>query len=97
MIYQSEKTVADFGDKLTEDEKNSVKTACDALREALKGDDSEAIKAKQEELQKAVYAISEKVYKEAQAAGATPDGAADNAAPNADNVYDAEFTEADNN
>ena len=97
MIYQSEKTVADFGDKLTEDEKNSVKTACDALREALKGDDTEAIKAKQEELQKAVYAISEKVYKEAQAAGATPDGAADNAAPNADNVYDAEFTEADNN
>ena len=54
--------------KLAE-EKNSVKTACDALREALKGDDSEAIKAKQEELQKAVYAISEKVYKEAQAAG----------------------------
>ena len=67
------------------------------MREALKGDDTEAIKAKQEELQKAVYAISEKVYKEAQAAGATPDGAAGNAAPNEDNVYDAEFTEADNN
>ena len=96
MIYQAEKTVNEFGDKLSEDEKNSVKTASDALKEALKGDDTEAIKAKQDELQKAVYAISEKVYKEAQAQQQAQGGADAGAQQgNADNVYDAEFTEAD--
>ena len=98
MIYQAEKTVNEFGDKLSEDEKNSVKTASDALKEALKGDDTEAIKAKQDELQKAVYAISEKVYKEAQAQQQAQGGADAGAQQgNADNVYDAEFTEADDN
>ncbi len=99
MIYQAEKSVKDLGDKLTEDEKNSVNTACNDLREALKGTDTEAIKAKQEALQKALYTVSEKVYKEAQAQQA---GAQPNADPNAgaqggndSNVYDAEFTEAD--
>ena len=98
MIYQAEKTVNEFGNKLSEDEKNSVKTASDALKEALKGDDTEAIKAKQDELQKAVYAISEKVYKEAQAQQQAQGGADAGAQQgNADNVYDAEFTEADDN
>ena len=99
MIYQAEKSVKDLGDKLTEDEKNSVNTACNDLREALKGTDTEAIKAKQEALQKALYTVSEMVYKEAQAQQA---GAQPNADPNAgaqggsdSNVYDAEFTEAD--
>jgi molecular chaperone DnaK len=98
MIYQSEKSLNDLGDKLSEDEKNSVKSACDELKEALKGTDSEAIKAKQEALQKAMYAVSEKIYQQAQAeqqAGA-------NANPNAQggndsNVYDAEFTEDNDN
>ena len=97
MIYQAEKTVNDLGDKLTDDEKSSVTTACDALKEALKGDNTDDIKAKQEELQKAIFAISEKVYKEAQAQAQQGQPGADNAQPNADNVYDAEFTEADDN
>ena len=96
MIYQTEKTVSEFGDKLSDEEKNKINTAKDALKEALKGTDIEAIKAKQEELQKEVYAISEKVYKaaaEAQqaAGGAQPqgEGAPDN------NVYDADFSDVD--
>ena len=97
MIYQSEKTVNELGDKLTDEEKSSVTTACDALKEALKGDNTDEIKAKQEDLQKAIFAISEKVYKEAQAQAQQGQPGADNAQPGADNVYDAEFTEADDN
>ena len=98
MVYTSEKTVADFGDKLTDDEKNDINTAVEALKEALKGTDMEAIKVKQDELQKKVYAVSEKVYKAAQEAaganGAAP-GADPNQGGNADNVYDADFTDVD--
>jgi molecular chaperone DnaK len=98
MIYQSEKSLNDLGDKLSEDEKNSVKSACDELKEALKGTDSEAIKAKQEALQKAMYAVSEKIYQQAQAeqqAGANANPTAQGG--NDSNVYDAEFTEDNDN
>ena len=97
MVYQTEKTLSEFGDKITADEKKAIEDAKEALKEALKGEDIEAIKAKQEELQKQVYAISEKVYKaaaEAQAAacGAAPGGDAGQAGPD---VYDADYTDVD--
>ena len=96
MIYQSEKTVADLGDKLSEEEKNSIKTAADALKEALKGDNIDEIKSKQEELQKAIFAVSEKVYKAAQEQAAAEQAAqGKNAGAKDGNVYDAEYTEAD--
>ena len=97
MVYQAEKTITDFGDKLSEDEKNSIKTPCEALKEALKGDNIDDIKAKQEELQKAVYAVSEKIYKATQQAAPNADPNAANANPNNDgnNVYDAEYTPDD--
>ena len=98
MVYQTEKTITDLGDKLDDSEKNDLSAACDALKEALKGDNLDDIKQKQEELQKKLYAVSEKVYKaaaEAQqaagAAGAGAQGAAD------DNVVDADFTDVDDN
>ncbi|MCQ2451370.1 MAG: molecular chaperone DnaK [Clostridia bacterium] len=100
MIYQTEKTVNELGDKLSADEKSKLEAAKDALKEALKGEDIDAIKAKQEDLQKELYAISEKVYKEAQAAQAAAQGGA-GADPNAantgadDNVYEADFTDVD--
>ncbi|MBR4762189.1 MAG: Hsp70 family protein, partial [Clostridia bacterium] len=99
MIYQTEKTVSEFGDKLSEDEKNSINTAKEALKEALKGEDIEAIKAKQEELQKAVYAVSEKVYKAAaQAQGAAQGAPEGQPTGNAgDNVYEADYTDVDDN
>ncbi len=101
LVYTAEKTVADFGDKLTDAEKTDIQGACDALKEALKGTDNEAIKVKQEDLQKKIYAVSEKVYKAAQDAagqnaGAGAPGGADmggNGDPN--NVYDADFTDVD--
>ncbi|MBR0467221.1 MAG: molecular chaperone DnaK [Clostridia bacterium] len=98
MIYQTEKTLTDLGDKVTEDEKKSINAAKDALKEALKGEDTEAIKAKQEELQKALYPISERIYKEAQAAAGANQGAAqgaDNAGANDSNVYEADYTDVD--
>jgi len=97
MVYTSEKTIADFGDKITEDEKANIQKAVDELKEALKGEDIEAIKQKQEELQKAVYAVSEKIYKAtAEAQGAA--GAGPEAQPQGDpNVYEADFKDADDN
>ncbi len=93
MIYQTEKALGELGDKISEDEKKDVTDACEALKEAVKGDNIEDIKAKQEALQQKFYAISEKIYKAAaeaqQAAGAQ-------GAPGADadpNVYDADFTD----
>lgn len=98
MIYQTEKTVNEFGDKLSADEKAKIDSAKEALKEALKGEDIDAIKAKQEDLQKELFAVSEKVYKAANpqgGAGAQPDGGA---APNSDpNVYEADYTDADDN
>ncbi|MBQ1989452.1 MAG: molecular chaperone DnaK [Clostridia bacterium] len=97
MIYQTEKTVNEFGDKLSDEEKAKIDTAKEALKEALKGEDIDAIKAKQEDLQKEIYAVSEKIYKAANPQGdpnAAPQGDAGNADPN---VYEADFTDVDDN
>ena len=96
MIYQTEKTVNDFGDKLSDDEKAKIDSAKEALKEALKGEDIEAIKARQEDLQKEIYAVSEKIYKAANPQGDPTAAGAD--AGNADpNVYEADFTDVDDN
>ena len=94
MVYQTEKTVNEFGDKLSDDEKAKINTAKEALQEALKGEDIEAIKAKQEELQKEIYAISEKVYKAAAEAQAAQNGEAQNTQSGPE-VYDADYTDVD--
>ena len=98
MVYQTEKTLTDMGDKITEEEKKAIEEAKEALKEALKGEDLEAIRAKQEELQKQVYAVSEKLYKAAaeaqQAQGGANPGNNGNAGPD---VYDADFTDVDEN
>ena len=98
MIYQTEKTVNEFGDKLSEEEKSKIETAKEALKEALKGEDIEDIKTKQEDLQKEIYAISEKVYKAAaEAQGAQGDPNAQGNAGADNNVYEADFTDVDDN
>ena len=93
MVYTTEKMLTDMGDKLTDEEKADIRAGIDALKSEVEKKDIEAIKAKQEELQKKVYAVSEKIYKAAQEAqqaeGANATGA------NADNVYDAEYNDVD--
>ncbi len=94
MIYQTEKTLTELGDKLADDEKGKIETAKEALKEALKGEDIEAIKAKQEDLQKELFAVSEKLYKAANPQGDAAQGDAPNADPN---VYEADYTDVDDN
>lgn len=92
MVYQCEKLVSEEGDKFSEEEKNTINEKVDALKEALKGEDINLIKSRQEELTAKFYEISEKLYKaaaeQAQAQGA--DGAA-----GADNGADPGYTQAD--
>ena len=98
MVYTTEKTITEFGDKITEEEKKGLEDAKEALKEALKGEDLEAIKAKQEELQKQIYAVSEKVYKaaaEAQQAAGGNAGAASGSDGSDPEVYDADYTDVD--
>ncbi len=102
MVYQTEKSMNEFGDKVTQADKDSVNPKLDALKEALKGTDVEAIKKAQEELQTAFYAVAERIYKEqgaaAQQAGAAQtdvQGEGTNAAGGSDdNVVDADYTDA---
>ena len=62
MVYQCEKTIEEMGDKMDEADKTELQGKIEQLKEVLKGEDIEAIKAKQEELTKAFYAVSEKIY-----------------------------------
>ena len=94
MVFQTEKALGELGDKVDAGEKADVEAKLNALKEALKGTDIEAIKAKQEELQKAFYAISEKVYKQAAEAQQPGAGAAGNGGSTGDDgVVDADFKE----
>ncbi len=88
MVYQCEKTIEELGDKIDAADKTDLEAKMNDLKEALKGDDIEAIKAKQEDLTKAFYAVSEKVYK-ANAPQGDPNVAPDaGAAPDSDGFYD---------
>lgn len=76
MVFQCEKALADFGDKVSEEEKANIQSKIDALKAANATDNTDDIKAKTEELQKAFYEVSQKVY-QAAGAQAQQDGAAD--------------------
>ena len=70
MVFQCEKALADFGDKVSEEEKANIQSKIDALKAANATDNTDDIKAKTEELQKAFYEVSQKVYQAAGAASA---------------------------
>ena len=97
MVFQTEKALGEFGDKVSAEEKSEVETKLSALKEALKSGSVDDIKAKQDDLQKAFYAISEKVYQQAaqaqgQQPGAQP-GPDAGAQPRDDGAVDADFHE----
>jgi len=79
-IYQSEKSLNEIGDKASDADKDAVRAAIDKLKETMKGDDMEAIKADTEALEKAFYPIAEKMYAQsqgdAQGAGFDPNAGA---------------------
>ena len=88
VIYQSEKTLADLGDKVSESEKAPILAAIEKLKEVNKGNDVAAIKAATEEAKKAFYAVSEKLYQQAGAQGGGQPGGS-----NDDGVVDADYEE----
>ena len=64
MVYQAEKTLNEVGDKVPESEKAPIKTGVEKLKETLKGEDTDAIKAATEELTQLFYKMSEKLYQQ---------------------------------
>ena len=93
LVYQSEKTLAELGDKVEQADKDAVQAEVDKVKEALKGTDNEQIKAATEALQQKFYEISTKLYQQANPQGQP--GA--NAQPGGENVYDADFTDTNDN
>ena len=108
MVYQSEKTITDLGDKLSADDKSALQSKIDALKEALKGTSVDEITAKQKDLEQKFYEVSAKVYQQSApngAAGAQPgcDGSCDNcdnhsaSNGNGDGYVDADYREVNDN
>lgn len=98
MVYQSEKTLGEVGDKISEQEKEDLKSKIEALKEALKNQDIEIIKTKQEELQKTFFEVSTKMYQAAQAQGQTDPtagGAQSSEESNKDDGSDPEVVDTD--
>ncbi len=101
LVFQSEKALTDFGDKVSESDKAPVKAKIDELKKAIEGGNTADMKAKTDELQKAVYDLSSKVYQAAGAAqqaaqgGASPDqgGSNNGGNDNNDGYVDADYTE----
>ena len=94
-VYQTEKTITDLGDKIKADEKTDLETKLNALKEANKGDNTEDIKAKMEDLQKKLYEISTRIYQETATQQQAQPGA-DATGANGDYV-DAEYKDVDDN
>ena len=98
LCYSAEKLLSDSGDKLQEADKNEVSVKVAALREKLQNGTVEELKAGMDDLQKAVYAVSEKLYQQAapqgQPGGPQDPGAGNGPAPDGD-VYDADFKDVE--
>ena len=97
LVFQTEKTLGELGDKVTAEEKASVEGKINELKEAIKNNNIDEIKAKQDELQKAFYPIAEKMYKDSAAAQGAAQGepaqGQTQQGPNDDGVVDADFKE----
>lgn len=88
LVHSTEKALAEHGSKVAETERRAIEDAVSDLKEALKGDDAEAIKAKTSTLAQASMKLGEAMYKQQAEADAKKDAAKDD-------VVDAEFTEVD--
>ena len=101
LVFQCEKALTDFGDKVSADEKANIEAKCTALKSAIAADNNDEISKLKEELQKAFYDLSAKIYQQANPNGGGIDpsqfanmgGAAQDGGNNDDGVVDADFTE----
>ena len=99
LVYQSEKSLSELGDKIDSADKAAIEAEIEKVKEALKGTDSDSIKAASEELSKKFYEVSAKIYQQANPQGAPDMGGA---APGADagqapddNVVDTDYEVVD--
>ena len=101
LAYQTEQLISENGDKFSADDKSALETKCSTLKEALKGDNLDAIKSAQNDLQNKFYEVSQKLYQAAQGAqgaqGAQPGQDANAQQGGNDGYTDADFTEVDDN
>ena len=105
IVYQAEKLVSESGDKIPENDKNAINTKVAALKEAISKDDAALIGTAKEDLQKTLNDAAAKLYQQAAPQGGAPD--MNGAQPNGGNptgnnggdpnVYDADFTDVDDN
>ena len=100
MVYQTEKTLAEMGDKLDPADKSEVESKLQALKTALTGTDSAAIKSATEELTQAFYKVSEKMYQAANPQGAqgfdpSQAGGPQGGQQGGQDYYDADYTVVD--
>ena len=93
VAYQTEKTLGELGDKISDEEKAPIQAAVEKLKEVNKGTDIEAIKAATDEVQKAFYAVSEKLYKDAAPQGGCDPNCGGNCGN--DGVVDADYETVD--
>jgi len=96
LVYQAEKTLSEVGDKVPESEKAPVQAGLDKLKEALKGEDTDAIKSATEELTQLFYKMSEKLYQQAAPQGDPNMGGQPGGDPNGgQQYYDADYKVVD--
>ena len=94
MVYQCEKILKDNGDKIAEADKTEIQSKIDALKEALKGDNMDDIKAKKDALTEKFNKVAEEMYKAA-AAQAGPQGGAQGGTKGDDGYYEADYTDVE--
>ncbi len=95
LLYQTEKTVAEHGDKVDEEVKGKIEAAATELRTALEGSDAVAIRQKSDALQEASYALAEQVYKDTQQSAPTGDGSTPDDDDDEEIIEDAEVIDPD--
>ena len=95
LLYSSQKTLDEVGDKISAEEKAKVQTEIDNVKQALETNNTETIKEATEKLTQAFYQVSEQLYKANAATGAAE--GTENAGPNDGNVYDADYKVEDDN
>ncbi len=95
LVYQTEKTMKDLGDKLTEEDKTAINPLLENLKSALKGTDTDAIKAASEALSQKFYEISAKLYQNANPGAQGADGTQGGAQQNPDGTYNADYNVVD--
>ena len=96
MVYQAEKTLNEVGDKVPESEKEPIRTGVEKLKETLKGEDTDAIKAATEELTQLFYKMSEKLYQQQAPQGDPNMGGQPGGGPNGgQQYYDADYKVVD--